>query len=121
MRIARSFMFASTCLVACAVQGTEPPGGSGAADPLRGAGVRGYIDPVTKQLAAPPEAAGPTLRSPGVGTPDFNKMREQSLPDGTVLLHPNGQVRTVSVVRRAPDGSFDSTCEALPASGGEAP
>ncbi|MFO0028046.1 MAG: hypothetical protein ACK558_04205, partial [Pseudomonadota bacterium] len=46
--------------------------------------------------------------------PDFSRMREDELPDGTVRLHPAGQLRTVSVVRRSSDGSFAAACEATP-------
>jgi hypothetical protein len=79
------------------------------------AGVRAYFDPAIKQLATPPEGAGANRPEFGPRAPDFNRTRQELLADGTVLLHPNGQFRTVSVVRRAPDGSFKASCEPLPA------
>ncbi len=97
------------------VHGAEHPAASSDKRLETGGGVRVYMDPQSKEIAEPAAEAVPASLRTGPRAPDFTRMREERLADGTVLLHPNGQVRTVSVVRRAADGSFASSCDLMPA------
>lgn len=114
MRIVRSLVMVAAgtaCGVAVGAEttnATPPPAAPSA-------GMRAYIDPATGRLAAPPAGTTSEDRAAGLRAPDFSRMREERLHDGTVLLHHDGQFRMVSVVRRGADGRLQSSCEPLPA------
>ncbi len=102
-------------LVALALPPHAAHGGpSEAAPPAPGAGVKAHLDPRSGRMLERPAKVEAGAQPGGPRAPDFSRMREEHLPDGTVLLHPEGQLRTVSVVHRSSDGSFAAACEATP-------
>jgi len=107
---------ATVCGVADAAAAAESVGKEAPPDRAPVVVMRAYVDPATGRLAVAPTTNG-NWREPGPKAPDFGRMREERLPDGTVLLHPDGQFRMVSIVRRGPDGTLRSSCEPLPAGG----
>lgn len=75
-----------------------------------GAASRAYIDPQTKQLAAPPDAETTDRRTLRIRPPDFSRVQTETLADGTVVVQLNGQFRMMSMVERKADGTFALRC-----------
>jgi hypothetical protein len=116
----RHFLVAAALLAQfdlAAAHDTAPPDASSArndaATPVAGAGLRIYRDPETGQwLDAPPTDADGQTRMPQIDMPrpDYGRMTVEMLPDGSTVLHTNGQIRMATMVRRKPDGSFEEYC-----------
>lgn len=72
------------------------------------AGLRAYADPSTGRLLdAPPEATPPF---PELMPRNFDLMWEEYLPDGTIILHHEGQMQMATVARVADDGALETQC-----------
>jgi hypothetical protein len=85
------------------------------------AGLRIYRDPVTGQWLEQPKPLddksaprGPTLAMP---QRDYSQVTTELMPDGSLSLKSNGQLRMAAGVRRKPDGTFEEVC--LPAGSDE--
>jgi hypothetical protein len=86
--------------------------------PVASAGLRIYRDPASGEWleTPPPDAEGrsvaPQLDLP---RPDYRRMTVEMMPDGSTVLHTNGQIRMATMVRRRADGSFEEYCAPIAA------
>ncbi len=82
--------------------------------PAASAGLRIYRDPASGEwLETPPIGAeGRQTEPPPIELPrpDYDRMRVEMMPDGSTVLHTNGQIRMATMVRRKADGSFEEYC-----------
>lgn len=85
--------------------------------PAVSAGLRVSIDPQTHELRDTPETQetleqAERLRDVNaqLPRPDYSKMQIENRPNGSVVLHNNGQIMMSSSVRMKADGSYEETC-----------
>jgi len=77
------------------------------------AGFKAYVDANGKLLEAPTEGSAILLEDFHLAPPNYDLMWTEILPDGSQLLHTEGQVQMATLARIGADGRIEQIC--LPA------
>jgi hypothetical protein len=75
-----------------------------------GAGLTAYIDPRTGELVKAPVTPDQRNFAQGLPRRDYSRMRLETEPDGSVVLHTNGQLQMSAVVTQDADGHVHEQC-----------
>ena len=89
--------------------GWEPAENTGAS--AIGAGLKAFIDPSSGELInGPITPEQDAFQRQALPRRDYSKMQLERQPDGSVVLHTNGQLMMSTTVQLQPDGSVKQVC-----------
>lgn len=89
---------------------TSAPADSPSPGPAPGAGLKAFIDADGALIEAPAGAGALRVEDFGLARPDYDLMWTEILPDGTRLLHTEGQVQMATLARIGADGQIEQVC-----------